>query len=360
MKTIDVKLGERSYPIHVERGILRQAGEFFRACFGDSAAAIVTDDNVAPLYLEQVETSLRAAGVRVASTVLPHGEQTKCLASLSALYDFLGDNHITRKDVVVALGGGVIGDLAGLAAATWLRGVRVIHIPTTLLGMVDAAVGGKTGINTAEGKNLVGAFWPPAAVLCEIGTLRTLPEHELLTGMGEVVKCGFIADPEILDLIEANPDAVRDSQSAVMRELIERSVRVKAEVVSEDLRESGRREILNYGHTLAHAIERNERYQWRHGAAVSVGMVYAAELALAPGHADEELVTRTRRILESLGLPTSYKADAWPQLLEAMRRDKKARGNLLRFIILDGLARPRVYEVPDDSILYMTYQEITE
>ena len=226
--------------------------------------------------------------------------------------------------------------------------------------MVDAAVGGKTAINTAEGKNLVGTFWPPAAVLCELGTLRTLPENELLTGMAEVVKCGFIADPEILDLIEQNPQAIRDSQSAVVRELIERSIRVKAEVVSEDLRESGRREILNYGHTLGHAIERAERYQWRHGAAVAVGMVYAAELSLAAGYLDEETVDRTRRILKSLGLPTGYRRDRFQQLLETMRRDKKSRGNLLRFIVLEGVGRPRVYEVPDDSILFMTYQEIAE
>lgn len=309
---------------------------------------------------ELVMEDLRAMGYESFSAEIPDAEEAKHYQVAAFCWQVLGQNDFTRTDAIVSVGGGAITDVAGFVAATWLRGVRVVHIPTTLLGMVDAAVGGKTGINTAEGKNLVGAFWPPAAVLCEIGTLRTLPEHELLTGMGEVVKCGFIADPEILDLIEANPQAVRDSQSAVMRELIERSVRVKAEVVSEDLRESGRREILNYGHTLAHAIERNERYQWRHGAAVAVGMVYAAELALATGHADEALVARTRSILESLGLPTSYKADAWPQLLEAMRRDKKARGNLLRFIVLDGLARPRVYEVPDDSILYMTYQEILD
>jgi len=215
-------------------------------------------------------------------------------------------------------------------------------------------------INTAEGKNLVGAFWPPAAVLCEIGTLRTLPEHELLTGMAEVVKCGFIADPQILDIIEGNPEKIRDSQSAVVRELIERAIRVKAEVVSEDLRESGRREILNYGHTLGHAVEHAERYQWRHGAAVAVGMVFAAELSLAAGYADEALVDRTRSILTSLDLPVSYRGDRWKDLLDTMRRDKKSRGAILRFIVLEGLARPRVYEVPDESILYMTYQEIAE
>ncbi|MBX7557735.1 iron-containing alcohol dehydrogenase, partial [Streptomyces sp. tea 10] len=169
---------------------------------------------------------------------------------------------------VISVGGGAVTDLAGFVAATWLRGVRVIHLPTTLLGMVDAAVGGKTGINTAEGKNLVGAFHPPAAVVCDLDSLQTLPQNELLTGMAEVVKCGFIADPRILELIRENPQEVRDAASPVVRELIERGIRVKAEVVSSDLKESGRREYLNYGHTLGHAIEHNERYQWRHGAAV--------------------------------------------------------------------------------------------
>ncbi|MBZ4296239.1 3-dehydroquinate synthase, partial [Mycobacterium tuberculosis] len=191
-------------------------------------------------------------------------------------WQIMGQSDFTRTDAVVSVGGGAVSDLAGFVAATWLRGVRVVHLPTTLLGMVDAAVGGKTGINTAEGKNLVGSFHPPAAV-------ATLPENELLTGMAEVVKCGFIADPQILTLIQEHPAEVRDSSSAVVRELVERSVRVKADVVSTDLRESGRREHLNYGHTLGHAIEHNERYQWRHGAAVSVGMVFAAELGRAAG-----------------------------------------------------------------------------
>ena len=239
---------------------------------------------------ELVMEDLRKVGYESFSAEIPDAEEAKHHQVAAFCWQVLGQNDFTRTDAIISVGGGAITDVAGFVAATWLRGVRVIHIPTTLLGMVDAAVGGKTGINTAEGKNLVGAFWPPSAVLCEIGTLRTLPEHELLTGMAEVVKCGFIADPQILDSIEANPEKIRDSQSSIVRDLIERAVRVKAEVVSEDLRESGRREILNYGHTLGHAIERAERYQWRHGAAVAVGMVYAAELALAAGYLDETIV----------------------------------------------------------------------
>ena len=309
---------------------------------------------------ELVMEDLRKVGYESFSAEIPDAEEAKHYQVAAFCWQVLGQNDFTRTDAIISVGGGAITDVAGFVAATWLRGVRVIHIPTTLLGMVDAAVGGKTGINTAEGKNLVGAFWPPSAVLCEIGTLRTLPEHELLTGMAEVVKCGFIADPQILDIIEANPEKIRDSQSSIVRDLIERAVRVKAEVVSEDLRESGRREILNYGHTLGHAIERAERYQWRHGAAVAVGMVYAAELALAAGYLDETIVDRTRAILKSLNLPVGYRGDRWKELLETMRRDKKARGSLLRFIVLEELGKPRVYEVPDDSILYMTYQEIAE
>ena len=309
---------------------------------------------------ELVMEDLRKVGYESFSAEIPDAEEAKHHQVAAFCWQVLGQNDFTRTDAIISVGGGAITDVAGFVAATWLRGVRVIHIPTTLLGMVDAAVGGKTGINTAEGKNLVGAFWPPSAVLCEIGTLRTLPEHELLTGMAEVVKCGFIADTQILDIIEANPEKIRNSQSSIVRDLIERAVRVKAEVVSEDLRESGRREILNYGHTLGHAIERAERYQWRHGAAVAVGMVYAAELALAAGYLDETIVDRTRAILKSLNLPVGYRGDRWKELLETMRRDKKARGSLLRFIVLEELGKPRVYEVPDDSILYMTYQEIAE
>ncbi len=307
-----------------------------------------------------VMEELRGQGYQAFTAEIPDAEEGKHVQVASFCWQVLGQNDFTRSDAIVSVGGGAVSDLAGFVAATWLRGVRVVHVPTTLLGMVDAAVGGKTGINTAEGKNLVGAFHPPAAVLCDLDTLRTLPENELLTGMAEVVKCGFIADERILELIEGHPEAVRDSQSEVVRELVERGIRVKAEIVSGDLREAGRREVLNYGHTLGHAIEHNERYQWRHGAAVSVGMVFAAELARTAGSLSDDVVERHRSVLASLGLPTSYRWDQWPRLLEVMKRDKKTRGNLLRFIVLDAVGRPRVLEVPDPAILFATYQEIAE
>jgi len=221
--------------------------------------------------------------------------------------------------------------------------------------MVDAAVGGKTGINTEAGKNLVGAFHQPLAVLADLTTLETLPRNEIAAGMAEVVKAGFIADPVILDLIEADPQATLDPKGDVLRELIRRAVVVKAEVVAADEKESELREILNYGHTLGHAIERRERYQWRHGAAVSVGLVFAAELARLAGRLDDATAQRHRTILASLGLPVSYDADALPQLLEYMAGDKKARAGVLRFVVLDGLAKPGRLAGPDPSLLAAAY-----
>lgn len=346
---------QENYDVHVGHNLLGLLPEILG---GRVRKVLVIHPRALRATGELVMEDLRKVGFESFSAEIPDAEEGKHIQVASFCWQVLGQNDFTRTDAIISVGGGAVTDLAGFVAATWLRGIRIVHIPTTLLGMVDAAVGGKTAINTAEGKNLVGAFYPPAAVLCEIGTLRTLPTHELLTGMAEVVKCGFIADPEILDLVENNPEKVRDSQSEVVRELIERAIRVKAEIVSDDLRESGRREFLNYGHTLGHAIEHAERYQWRHGAAVAVGMVFAAELSYAAGYLDEATVNRTREICESLGLPVSYPAAQWPKLLEAMRRDKKTRGNMLRFVVLESVGKPRIYEVPDDSILFATYQEI--
>jgi 3-dehydroquinate synthase len=233
-------------------------------------------------------------------------------------------------------------------------------VPTSILGMVDAAVGGKTGINTAAGKNLVGAFYPPAGVLCDLATLDTLPVDDLRAGLAEVIKCGFIADPEILDLVEADPAAAVDPRGPALRELAERAIRVKARVVSEDLRESGLREILNYGHTLGHAIERSEGYRWKHGHAVSVGLVYAAALGRLAGRLDPATATRHAEVLRLVGLPTSYAKNQWHALHSAMRVDKKARGSMLRFVVLDGLARPSTLDGPDDALLREAYEEISE
>ena len=307
---------------------------------------------------DTVREELAAAGFTALTAEIPDAEEGKHIEVASFCWQVLGQNDFTRSDAVVAVGGGAVTDLAGFVAATWLRGVKVIHMPTSLLGMVDAAVGGKTGINTAEGKNLVGAFHPPAGVLVDLDTLDTLPKNEMISGMAEVIKCGFIADPAILELIEKDPAAVTDPRSDAVRELIERAIAVKAKVVSEDLKEAGQREILNYGHTLGHAIELAERYSWRHGAAVAVGMMFAAELARSVGRLSDADADRHRSILESLGLPITYRRDRWQALLDGMRRDKKSRGDLLRFVVLDGVGRPGILDVPDTSLLFAAYQEI--
>ncbi|MHA7189795.1 3-dehydroquinate synthase [Arthrobacter sp. MDT2-16] len=307
---------------------------------------------------DTVRAELADAGLTAVTAEIPDAEEGKHIQVAAFCWQVLGQNDFTRSDAVVTVGGGAVTDLGGFVAATWLRGVRVVHLPTSLLAMVDAAVGGKTGINTAEGKNLVGSFHPPAAVLADLDALATLPKNELVTGLAEVVKCGFIADPAILDLIEQDTTAATDATSPVLRDLVQRAIRVKADIVSEDLRESGRREYLNYGHTLAHAIELAERYSWRHGAAVSVGLVFAAELSRMVGRLGDADADRHRRILEPLGLPVTYRRDRWASLLDGMRRDKKSRGDLLRFVVLDGIGRPGMLEVPDTSLLFAAYQEI--
>lgn len=307
-----------------------------------------------------VKSALDDAGYNAILVEIPDSEEGKHIEVASFCWQVLGQSDFTRSDAIVSVGGGAVSDLAGFVAATWLRGVRVIHMPTTLLGMVDAAVGGKTGINTAEGKNLVGSFHPPAGVLADLDTLLTLPKNELISGLAEVVKCGFISDARILDLIEEHFSQVTNPHSPVLRELIERAIQVKADVVSKDLKESSERQMLNYGHTLGHAIELAERYQYRHGAAVSVGMVFAAELARSVGRLDDATVERHKRILEGVGLPTSYVGDRWAMLLDGIRRDKKNRGEQLRFVLLEAQGSPVIYDVPDESLLFAAYQEIAD
>ncbi|WP_075267313.1 3-dehydroquinate synthase [Streptomyces sp. Tue 6075] len=308
---------------------------------------------------EAVRQDLAAQGYEAIAIQLPNAEEAKTVEVAAYCWKALGQTGFTRTDVIVGIGGGATTDVAGFVAASWLRGVRWIAVPTTVLGMVDAAVGGKTGINTAEGKNLVGAFHPPAGVLCDLAALESLPVHDYVSGMAEVIKAGFIADPVILDLVEDDPEGARTPSGPHTAELIERSIRVKAEVVSSDLKESGLREILNYGHTLGHAIEKNERYKWRHGAAVSIGMVFAAELGRLAGRLDDATADRHRTILESVGLPLTYRGDQWPKLLENMKVDKKSRGDLLRFIVLDGIGKPTVLEGPDPAVLLAAYGEVS-
>lgn len=300
--------------------------------------------------------------------VLPDGEIAKTGQVALDAWERLGAAGFTRSDAVVTVGGGATTDMGGFIAATWLRGVPVVHVPTTLLAMVDAAVGGKTGMNTGAGKNLVGSFHEPAGVVCDLDVLGSLPEPELIAGLGEVVKCGFIADPEILALIDRCPADALEPRSAELRELVERAIAVKISVVVDDLREEGGdrssssghpgREVLNYGHTMAHAIEKATSYRIRHGEAVALGMVYVAELARLAGRLDDELAARHRTALAAVGLPTRFDAAGFDELLATMRVDKKSRGSQLRFVVLDGLAQPRILADPSDEHLRAAYEHL--
>jgi len=350
---IEVKTGN-PYDVVVGRGLLTELTDTLR---GASKVALIHPPTLTTTA-EAVRDELARAGLDAHRVEIPDAEDGKALSVAGFCWEVLGRIGLDRQGVVVGLGGGAVTDLAGFVAATWMRGVRLVNVPTTLLGMVDAAVGGKTGINTDAGKNLVGVFHEPSAVLVDLATLETLPPNELVAGMAEVVKAGFIADPRILELIEQDPATALDTQGEVLGELVRRSIQVKADVVAADLRESNLREILNYGHTLGHAIERRERYRWRHGAAVSVGLVFAAELARLAGRLDDATADRHAAVLTSLGLPVTYDDAALPQLLEGMRGDKKTRSGVLRFVVLDGIARPGRLEGPDPALLAAAYSAV--
>jgi len=349
--------GDRPYPVWVGRGVRAQLAGTVTGL--GAARALVVHQPALAEAAEAAREQLEAAGVDAHRVEVPDAEEGKSLAVAGFCWEVCGRAGLTRSDVVVGLGGGAVTDLAGFVAATWMRGVRVVHVPTTLLGMVDAAVGGKTGINTAAGKNLVGSFHEPSAVLVDLQTLETLPTDELVPGSAEIVKAGFIADPVILDLIEADPGAALDPTGPVLPELVRRAIRVKADVVGADLRESHLREILNYGHTLGHAIERRESYRWRHGNAVSVGLVFAAELARAAGRLDDATADRHSALLATLGLPVRYVPGVLDELVATMHGDKKARAGTLRFVVLDGLAKPGRLEDPGRDLLERAYSTIS-
>ncbi|MFD7065099.1 3-dehydroquinate synthase [Streptomyces sp. NPDC059906] len=349
--------GSEPYEVLVGRQLLGELGSLIGA--RAKRVAVIHPEALAETG-DALRADLAGQGYEAIAIQVPNAEEAKTAEVAAYCWKALGQSGFTRTDVIVGVGGGASTDLAGFVAATWLRGVRWIAVPTTVLAMVDAAVGGKTGINTAEGKNLVGSFHPPAGVLCDLAALDSLPVNDYVSGLAEVIKAGFIADPSILDLIESDPQAARTPAGPHTAELIVRSIKVKAEVVSSDLKEAGLREILNYGHTLGHAIEKNERYKWRHGAAVSVGMHFAAELGRLAGRLDDATADRHRSILEAVGLPLHYRYDQWPKLVENMKVDKKSRGDLLRFIVLDGLARPTVLEGPDPAVLLAAYGEVGE
>lgn len=365
MTTSRIHIGESTdsaYDVVVGRELMAE----LPAILTDAHRVAIVHQPAVRAAAQAMREYLRGAGFEAHVVEIPDGEAAKSVKVARFCWEVLGKAGFTRSDAVIGFGGGAATDLAGFVAATWLRGVRVVQVPTTLLGMVDAAVGGKTGINTAAGKNLVGVFHPPVGVLVDLDALSTLPSVDLFAGMAEVVKCGFIADPAILALLESNvvgaPDQARvftDPNSPVLRELIERAIHVKANVVSQDLYEGGLREILNYGHTLGHAIERQENYEWRHGHAISVGMVFAAELGRLVTGLDAGVVRQHRTILSRLGLPISYQTADRPGLLDAMRIDKKARGNKLRFVVLKDVGAPIIAENPGPELVYAALATVT-
>ncbi|MGY1738983.1 3-dehydroquinate synthase [Geodermatophilus sp. SYSU D00684] len=342
--------GEEPYDVVIGPGAQAELGLLLA---GTPKAAVVHSPPLAALAGAAVET-LQTAGVAAEAVVVPDGEAAKTAAVAAAAWEEFGRLGLTRSDAVVGVGGGAVTDLAGFLAATWTRGVRVVHLPTSVLGMVDAAVGGKTGINTGAGKNLVGAFHPPAGVLADTDVLAGLPEAEFRAGMAEVVKCGFIADAAILELLAADPTGRRDTG-----ELIERAVRVKADAVGQDLFDTGVREFLNYGHTLGHAIERVEDFRWRHGEAVAVGLVFAAELGAQAGLLTRAEADRHRELVAAMGLPTRYRGD-WAALQAVMRVDKKARGATLRFVVLDGIGNPTILTDPEQAWLDAAWAAVSE
>ncbi len=348
--------GEQPYDVVVGSGLLAE----LPALAGPAASRVLVVHAPGQAGLAwQACAALAAAGLQPHAHEVPDGEPAKEIGVAARLWSRLAEIELGRRDLIVGLGGGAVTDLTGFVAATWLRGVRVVLVPTTLLAVADAAVGGKTGINTPAGKNLVGSFYPPAGVLADTDLLATLPPADYASGLAEVIKAGFIADPVILDLVEADPAAAARPGGPHERELIERAVAMKAAVVTADLREAGNRETLNYGHTLGHAIERAERYTMRHGDAVAIGMVFAAALAKLAGRLDAATAARHRQILTAVGLPVSYRGAGWPALRAAMAVDKKARAGKLRFVVLDGLARPSILADPPEELLEHAFAEVS-
>jgi len=342
---------EQSYDVTLTNS---WASDLEKKCEGRTRVAVIVSKSFAPdlSTLKNLDSELHVFEV-------PDGEDGKNITTLSKLWDWLGAAGFTRSDLVIGIGGGAITDLAGFAAASWLRGLDWVAVPTSLAGMVDASVGGKTGINSDYGKNLIGAFHSPVAVLIDTNFLSTLSDRDIAAGMAEVIKCGFIADPKILGLAGSHSIATLRQNPDVISELIRRAVTVKAQVVSSDFKESFAREALNYGHTLGHAIEIFSKYKLRHGEAVSIGLVYAAELASARGLISKEEVELHRTILSAYGLPITYDRQAWQKIAPLLALDKKARGNTIRFVALSGIGTTVRLEDLTSAELDAAYERIS-
>jgi 3-dehydroquinate synthase len=337
MQTVRVALGPRSYPIHIGSGLLRRA-DLIVPALPQRRAAIVTNTTVARLHLEPLAAALAAAGVACVRIVVPDGEDHKDWATLNTVFDALLGHRCDRQTAIIALGGGVIGDLAGFAAATYQRGVPFVQVPTTLLAQVDSSVGGKTAINHPRGKNMIGAFHQPLVVVADTDTLATLPDRELRAGLAEVIKHGAIRDAGLFGWLEANVERLLARDPEALAHVVRRSVEIKAEVVAADERESGERALLNFGHTFGHAIEAGVGYgSWLHGEAIGAGMAMAADLSARLGLLDGASVERLRRLLERAGLPVAGPRLDADRYVELMAVDKKARAGSTPFILLERL-----------------------
>jgi len=350
-RRVHIELGERSYPILIAANLLDKA-DTFADLPKASSVLIVSNTTVAPLYAQRLRAALQSRYPGVHAVVLPDGEAHKNWQTLNSIFDALLENGCDRKTILFALGGGVVGDMTGFAAASYMRGVPFVQVPTTLLSQVDSSVGGKTGINHPLGKNMVGAFYQPLRVVCDLDTLKTLPDRELSAGLAEVIKYGPIADMAFLDWIEAHLDRLLARDPDALAHAVQRSCEIKAWVVGQDERESGLRAILNFGHTFGHAIEAGMGYgQWLHGEAVGCGMVMAAELSRALGLVDAAFVARLRALIQRAGLPVvGPRLDATDnagRYLELMRVDKKADAGEIRFVVIDGPSRAALRGAPD-------------
>lgn len=351
MITIDIK-AERQYQVRI--------GADFKDEIKDVAKG---RERIAFIFSEKMKDQVKNLEVGDAEPfyfAVPDSEIAKSAKTLMQLWDWLGAAGFTRSDLIVGIGGGAITDLSGFAAASWLRGIDWVAIPTTVAGMVDAAVGGKTGINSEYGKNLIGAFHSPQRVIVDLKWLETLSDRDFSAGLAEVVKCGFIRDTKILDILKGKSLAEIRADKPLTTELIERSIRVKGDVVSGDYKESFDREILNYGHTFGHAVELDSKYSLRHGECVSIGMIYVAELAYSLDLIPESTLLLHRELLGSLDLPTTYSASSWSALLANMKLDKKSRGNTLRFVLLGEIGQTQRVEGPDEGALIAAYEKVCQ
>lgn len=354
MRTVTVSLGQRSYPIHIGGKLLGTLGQACRRLNLGARCAIITDRNVAPRYAKAAEKSLRAAGFEPVIIIVPAGETAKSLQTVQSCYDQLAKHRLERKSFIVALGGGVVGDLAGFVAATYLRGIAFVQVPTTLLAQVDSSVGGKVGVNLKAGKNLVGAFYQPKLVLCDLDALRTLPPREFRAGLAEVIKYGIIYDAPLFERLERDLPKLLKLHSATLAAVVARCCEIKAEVVSQDETESGLRAILNFGHTIGHALEAISRYgKYLHGEAISIGQVAAAELSSALTGLPPADAERIADLFRRAGLPTSVKLNAreLKGVFAAMRLDKKVSSGEVKFVLAERLGKVVWGQrVPEDLI----------